>query len=523
MWHHILVNHMLHLRFISALAIVLFVCACHGQNIPRLSDAVKTEAGYVAGTSANGVRIYKGVPYAAPPINDLRWKAPQPVKPWRDTLACNAFPPSPIQNDPKPFRMWSQEFITPATPLSEDCLYLNIWTTARVQQEELPVLVWIHGGAFVSGSGACPIYDGEAMAKEGIVYVTINYRLGVFGFMAHPELTLESPHKSSGNYGLLDQLAALKWVKNNIAKFGGDPARVTIAGQSAGSMAVQALVASPLAKGLFQQAIAQSGAITNRPAPILHDAEETGTILAQKLKTPTLHALRLLPADSILALANTLPFGSFFPIADGHVLPADPKALFTARQHNDVTLMAGWVTGDADLVMGQPRLADDFRAFAASSYGSRSTEFLSLFSAQTDEAAKESQQKLAMIQFAGFPDRQWAIANKHKSYLYQFSYVPTDKPGFPNYGAFHSAEIPFALHTLKQWNRPWKPEDYAVEKYMSQYWVNFIKQGNPNGNALPEWKAYTSSEGYIMELGRQPVLMPALFKREFEFMSAVQK
>src|SRR5690606_25561022 len=195
--------------------------------------------------------------YAAPPTGQLRWKEPQSVLPWDDTLSCDVFPPSPIQTNPVPFRMWTQEFITPAEPLSEDCLYFNIWTTTKGKKK--PVFVWIHGGGFVSGSGACPIYDGEAYARAGIVYVSINYRLGVFGFMAHPELTDESPNSASGNYGLLDQLAALRWVRDNIEAFGGDPQQVTVAGQSAGSMSVQSLVASPLGRGLFQRAIAQSG------------------------------------------------------------------------------------------------------------------------------------------------------------------------------------------------------------------------------------------------------------------------
>jgi para-nitrobenzyl esterase len=418
--------------------------------------------------------------------------------------------------------MWTEEFIAPPEPLSEDCLYLNVWTAAKSVEEKLPVLVWIYGGGFVSGSSACAVYDGEALAKNGIVYVSVNYRVGVFGFMAHPELSKESKHHASGNYALMDQIAALQWVKNNIAAFGGDPDKVTIAGQSAGSFSVQALVASPLSKGLFRGAIAQSGASFGRFSSSLADAETKGEAIAQKSKKKGIAELRKLSADSLLLVANTFPFGTFSPITDGYVLPADMRSIFQKKKHNDIVLIAGWVTGDAALT-GQPKSAEQFQTWAATTYGERKNDFLKLFPATSEDEAKQSQSKLGILNFAAFPDHVWALSNTHNSFVYQFSYVPTDKPGFPNYGAFHTSEVPFALHTIALWNRPWKATDYAVEKYMSAYWINFVKTGNPNGDGLPEWKKYDAMNQTIMELGELPISKPGMMKAEFQFLESVNK
>ncbi|HYF67504.1 MAG TPA: carboxylesterase family protein [Ohtaekwangia sp.] len=503
---------------IAFFVICCFSCSNKEQVVSGDFPIVKTKTGLIRGVSSNGIQIFKGIPYAAPPVNDLRWKVPKPVSPWSDTLMCTAYAASPIQNPPEPFRMWTQEFIAPATPLSEDCLYLNIWTPGNIEKEKLPVLVWIHGGAFLSGAASCPVYDGEAMARKGIVFVSINYRLGIFGFMAHPDLTAESENKSSGNYGLLDQIQALRWVKENVSAFGGDPEKVTIAGQSAGSMSVQLLVASPLTKNLLHGAIAQSGASANGPSMTLREAEEIGQSIAEKASVSTIDALRNLSADSMLALGNTLPFGSFFPVIDGYVVPENMKETFEDRQHRDVPLLAGWVTGDADLSRQEIKSKDDFKSFVNMNYGEQIEAFLKVFPADTDELAENSQRRLAVLNFAAFANHVWATSNTSKSFLYQFSYVPTDKPGFPNYGAFHTSEVPFAYHTLKYWDRPWKESDLKVEEYMSTYWANFIKTGNPNSELLPEWKPYDKTSGNIMELGIEPVIQPGLFKQEFKLL-----
>jgi para-nitrobenzyl esterase len=249
------------------------------------------------------------------------------------------------------------------------------------------------------------------------------------------------------------------------------------------------------------------------------EAEQVGMALFTKTKHQTISQLRALHADTLLALGNKLPFGSFFPIRDGYVLPVDANS----KPSNDVALLAGWVLGDADLMLRQPKSADAFRAEINSSYPSHVQEFVKLFPSNNDAESKESQRKLALLQFAGMPDYTWATSNKEKSYLYQFSYVPTDKPGFPNYGAFHTSEVPFALHTLDKWDRPWKDEDRAVEKYMSAYWLNFIKNGDPNGAGLPNWTPFTKEQGNVMELGMKPVLKENIFKEEFQLLSKLDE
>lgn len=499
----------------------LFSCARRFEIVTPALMTVKTEGGYITGKYEDSVYAFKGIPYAAPPTGDLRWSAPKPAVPWRDTLACLNYGASPIQNTPQPFMMWTEEFITPPSPLSEDCLFLNIWSGARTPTDKLPVFVWIHGGAFTSGSGACAIYDGTAMASKGIVFVSINYRLGVFGFMAHPELTKESGNGVSGNYGLMDQIAALRWVRDNIASFGGDPARVTIGGQSAGSMSVHALVASPLSKGLVHGAIAESGA-ANRPAMPLKKAEDIGVSMAKLANVSGIRDLRAMPADTLLKLANTLPFGSFVPIVDGYLLPADIISIMANRQHLNVPLLAGWVTGDGALAGGKRMSAVEFRSYASKTFGVKSREFLTAFPADTDEQAADSQLRLGAMRFAGFPSHRWALATSSNSYLYEFSYVPTDKPGFPNYGAFHTAEVPFALHTLNHWDRPWQSTDRSVETYMSSYWLNFIRHGDPNGDGLPQWKPYDAKEGNTMSLGVVPEPRSGLYKHVFDLLTSVQ-
>jgi para-nitrobenzyl esterase len=510
-------------QFDAFLLLLLLMMGCAGhESVPASSfEVVQTSAGLISGSEEDGVHIFKGIPFAAPPVGELRWKEPQAIKSWDDTLICTAFGPSPVQNDPKPFMMWSQEFITPANSLSEDCLYLNVWTPAKSPEEKLPVLVWIYGGGFVSGSGACPVYDGTELAKQGIVYVTINYRVGVFGFMAHPELTAEAPHKSSGNYGLMDQVAALKWVNKNIAAFGGDPSRVTIAGQSAGAMGVQALVASPIAKGLFHGAIAQSGALTARAGKELNEAEKSGAALSTLIKTD-LAGLRALSSDSILSLANTFPYGTYFPVVDGYIIPSDPKTIFELGKHNDVPVMMGWVTGDAGLAMSSTQSAEDLTRFAKATYGKRSGEFLKLFPVNTADEFKSSREKLGNLLFAGYADVQWARVNKSKSYVYQFSYVPTDKPGFPNYGAFHTSEVPFALKTLNKWDRPWTAVDRSVENYMSAYWVSFVKTGSPFASGLVSWTPFNPVQGNIMTLGATPEMKIGLHRDELAFLESLE-
>jgi para-nitrobenzyl esterase len=487
-------------------------------DLPAQQPVVKTKNGNVSGYRSGEISIFKGIPFAEPPVGNLRWKAPQPKKNWKGTLECKEFSASPVQRKPVPFMMWTEEFITPPDKLSEDCLYLNVWTPFRSPKDKLPVFVWIYGGGFSSGSAACAIYDGEEMAKKGVVFVSLNYRVGVIGFLAHPELSSESESKTSGNYGLLDQIAALKWVKDNIEAFGGDPGEVTIAGQSAGAMSVWSLVASPLAKGLFRSAIPQSGGIlTSFLRGDYASAEKSGVDFMQKMKAANINELRNKSADELFAAG-----GNFMPVFEGYVLPMDVFDAFRNGKFNDVPVLAGWVTGDGSLMGEQKTTTEQYHKQAVERYGDKADEFMKLFPGTTDTEVAASMKKLTMMQFAAMPDYLYAGFSKSPEYIYEFSHVPVDKPGFPNYGAFHTSEVPFALHTLHLWNRPWRDIDFAVEKTMNNYWVNFVKSGNPNGPGLPEWKTYDKSSGGILEIGDQTKLSEGLYKSEFEFLESLQ-
>ncbi|GAB2483894.1 carboxylesterase/lipase family protein [Algoriphagus taiwanensis] len=480
-------------------------------------DSVKVEGGLISGKldEAGEIKIFKGIPFAAPPLAQLRWKAPQPVIPWEGVKACVKNPPAPMQNPPAPFFAWTEEFLIPKEPISEDCLYLNLWTPAKSTEEKLPVMVWIYGGGFSSGGNTVPLYDGEELAKKGIVVVALNYRVGILGFLAHPELTAESPEQTSGNYGLLDQIAGLKWVKNNIGAFGGDPDRVTIAGQSAGAFSVNALVVSPKARGLFHQAIAQSGGMFTRGPGLvsgLKGAEERGKILTDTLGM-SLDDFRNIPADSILKIP-----GRYGPVIDGIVLPSVRKA-FEEGNFADVPLLTGWNADDR--VSGNPDLTpEEFKTNAKKQYGGRAGEFLELFPAGNEVELQQSLNLQGVLTF-GFQNYTWARLQsekgQNKAYLYYFTRIP---PGEPNYGAFHSAEFSYALHTLRNWKRPFEEADYALEKTMSEYWVNFVKTGNPNGNSLPDWPVFDPENPMVIELGVEvkPRAMP--FWPQMKFMES---
>ena len=496
---------------------ILWLCvaiACSSSDLPAQLSVVQTKNGTVAGYSKDDISIFKGIPFAAPPVGDLRWKAPQPVKNWTGVLKCDRFSASPMQRKPVPFMMWTEEFITPPDNLSEDCLYLNVWTPAKSAKEKLPVFVWIYGGGFSSGSAACAVYDGEEFSKKGVVFVSFNYRVGVLGFLAHPGLSSETENKVSGNYGLLDQIAALKWINQNIEAFGGDLQKVTIAGQSAGSMSVCALVASPLAKGLFRGAIAESGGILNSSfMRKLPEAEKSGVAFMEKMKASDISELRRKSADELIAAGD-----NFGLVSDGYVIPDDVFAAFKNGQFNDVAMMAGWVTGDGSLMGNKTMTPEQYKQDAIKKWGEKAEEYLKLFPGNTGDEVASSLKEFTLMQFAALPAYLWAGFSKNKAFIYQFSHVPVKKPDFPDYGAFHTSEVPFALHTLHLWKRPWREVDFAVEKTMNEFWVNFVKAGDPNGKGLPEWTPYTRSSGDIMDIGDLSRLSPRLYQKEFEFL-----
>jgi para-nitrobenzyl esterase len=481
-------------------------------------DVVATDAGKVSGFTnpAGDVHIYKGIPFAAPPVGDLRWKEPQPVKPWDDVKKCTEFAASPMQGKPDPFGVYTREFLIPYEPISEDCLYLNVWTGARSPAEKRPVLVYIYGGGFVSGGAGVPIYDGEAMAKKGVIFVVINYRVGIFGFFAHPELTKESPHNASGNYGLMDQLAALKWVKQNIAAFGGDPDKVTIAGQSAGSMSVNCLVASPLGKGLFNGAIAESGAsfISPRGYGKLKEAEENGVKTATALGANSIAELRNKPAAELVGK------GQSRPVIDGYVLPDAIADIFNQHKQNDVPVLTGWNEDDA--FVGAPKTAEEYKKTIGTQYGADAGEFLKLYPAGSDQEAATSQIRINRDQTFGIQNYTWANEQstkaKSKIYVYRFTRRLPAAADFIKYGAFHTGEVAYAYDNLKFLNRPWEPVDQQLANTMSTYWANFIKTGNPNSKGLPLWPAYTTTGNKIMILGEKPTAKPLPDKAALDFM-----
>jgi para-nitrobenzyl esterase len=369
------------------------------------------------------------------------------------------------------------------------------------------VLVWIYGGGFSSGGSGVPIYDGEAMARKGVIFVSINYRVGPFGFFAHPELTKESGKGASGNYGLMDQIVALHWVKKNIAAFGGNPQNVTIAGQSAGSMSVNFLVASPLAKNLFGKAIAQSGANFSRGSATLVQAEADGVKVAQALNATSLAELRNIPAAELLQKAK----GMRGPIIDGYVLPNTVAEIFAAGKQNPVNLLTGW-NEDEGLLFGPIKSAQDFRTQAVEQYGADAQQFLQFYPATTDAEAEVSQLNLARDMIFGTQNYTWANVHskqgKGKVYVYRFTRKVPATSEYLKYGAFHTGEVPYAYDNLKFVHRPWEPLDYRLAQVMSSYWVNFASTGNPNGKGLPAWPAYTTQSKTIIAFGQEAEAKP---------------
>jgi len=496
---------------------VLAMVACGVMGFSQGFDKVKVSGGWISGQDAGDVHVFRGIPFAAPPVGALRWKAPQPAAPWDGVRACVQFGPSPMQGKPAPFLMWTEEYLIPEKTISEDCLYLNVWTAARAPGERRPVLVYIYGGGFGSGGGNVPIYDGEAIAKKGVVYLTINYRVGIFGFFSHPELSRESANHASGNYGLMDQIAALNWVKANIAAFGGDPDNVTVAGQSAGSMSVNCLVASPLAKGLFGKAIGESGANFSRENAPLAAAEGEGARIAEKLGASSLAALRAIPADELFRKGQ----GNWRPVIDGYVLPEAVADIFLEKKSNPVALLTGW-NEDEGFVFGPPKKAADYRQDIVKQFGGEADAVLKYYPADNDSVAGVSQIRLSRDMIFGRQNYAWAVLASMQGenvFVYRFVRKPPTAPGGTLWGAFHTAEVPYAYDNLKFVRRPFEPADYKLADAMSSYWVNFAKTGDPNGAGLTRWEPFSRESGKIMFFGKlaTPGVLPDKGALEYWF------
>ena len=523
----------------------LFTLALTAPLAAALSEPLRVEGGLMSGVAGANtqVRVFKGIPFAAPPVGDLRWRAPRPVVAWQGVRKTEKFGNSCMQAEYKPDAVaalvkkgqspHSPEYYAWREPLSEDCLYLNVWTGAQSAGEKRPVLVYIHGGGFMQGSGAVEIYDGEGLAQKGLVIVTINYRLGVFGFLAHPELTRESGRNASGNYGLLDQVAALAWVKKNIAAFGGDPNNVTIDGQSAGAHSINYLVATPLTRGLIHRAISQSGGMFAPPAsgvgdlssgrtPLLKDAEQQGLNFAQERKAASIAELRARPASELM-----VPGAPGRPVIDGYVLPTDVYAIFAAGKQNDIPMIVGWNSGDGTPFArnsGMPDKAAAFRIAAQTRFGPMADAFLKVFPVNSDADAVKAQTSIARDQMFAWGSRTWGRlqtkTGKSKIFLFYWDRVPPGRPESAAFGAFHSSEICYALNNLGTWKLPWEPVDRKLAGIMSTFWVNFAKTGDPNGKELPVWPAFDPKNEQSMHFAETTAAIPTPLKPELDFFDA---
>ena len=456
----------------SALLIVLALALAGDARAQALPQTrVTTDNGAVEGTEQSGLRSFKGIPYAAPPVGDLRWKEPQPAAAWTSVRPAKQFGARCMQGN-----IYS-DMVFRASGTSEDCLYLNVWAPVSASNEKLPVLVYFYGGGFVSGDGSEPRYDGESLARKGIVTLTVNYRLGVFGFFAHPELTKESAHHASGNYGLLDQNAALRWVQKNIAAFGGDPQRVTIAGESAGSISVSVQMASPLSKGLIAGAIGESGASiapTLPPAP-LAEAEQTGVKFATTVGADSLTALRALTAQQLLDAASK-PGAGRFPISlDGYLLPKSTADLLAAGEQAHVPLLVGWnseESGVRALLRNDPATPENYAKAVRTAYTDRADDVLKAYPGGSEAEIQESGTALASDRFIAFSTWKWFDLHRatggKPTFLYFYArprpaMVTPPANARPAQGAVHSAEIEYALGNLgTNTVFAWTPEDKKI-------------------------------------------------------------
>jgi para-nitrobenzyl esterase len=460
---------------------------------------VQTESGLVEGIQDSGVVVYRGIPYAKPPLGSLRWREPQATQSWSGVRKADRFSPVCMQSGSYPPD-------APTEPSSEDCLYLNVWTPVPEEGQTRPVMFWIYGGGLQNGSSSTPLYAGDKLAQKGVIVVTANYRLGVFGFLAHPDLTKESEHKSSGNYGLLDQIAALRWVQRNIAAFGGDPHRVTLFGQSSGSISISALVTSPLTRGLFQRVIGQSGGLFE-PLEMMSDfklegAEQAGRRFVAQTGAATLDALRRKPAAEVM----TTSFNAH-PIIDGYVLTQTPYDAYRNHQGTSLPLLVGSNADEGQsFIAGRTVTVENFKRTLTDDFPSVLVRLIGPEPGATNTTARASAATFNRDMRFRWDMWTWArlaAEDRSRVFLYEFSRAPPYPAGskYAGWGASHGMEMPYMFDHLDQQGLPWAPEDHALAFTMSTYWSNFAKFGNPNGPGLPPWPVFESSNRQLMLLG----------------------
>lgn len=478
---------------------------------------VKVDGGVIQGVVTEDLTIYKGIPFAAAPVGDLRWKAQQPVEPWEGVKPTTEFAPAPMQGG------------NPASGKSEDCLYLNVWTPAQSPEEKLPVLVWIYGGGFSFGSTSDPVHNGEHLARKGVVLVSIAYRVGQLGFLSHPELSAESPNGVSGNYGLLDMIAGLKWVQNNIAAFGGDPDKVTIFGESAGGIAVSMLCASPLTKGLFHGAISQSGGSFGPTRPTtypgenmktLAQAEQDGVEYVEKSGLSSIGELRKLDAEKLIPQGWTMPGG--WPVVDGYVIPDDQYKLYEAGNYNDIPVLIGY-NSDEGLSFPAGRTPAEYVENVKRRFGPFADQLLNAYPVG-DTTVTRSARNLMRDAAFGWPTWTWARlqanTGQSKVFLYYFDQHPQWPADSPqaDIGTPHGVDVPYVFMNLDPSNPQVTDRDLEISELMATYWTNFAKYGNPNADGVPQWPAFTNENPQVMYLKTNPNVGPVPDEESLEVM-----
>ncbi len=515
-------------KLTHTLAALLFAATsvhpAHGSNPLQ----IKTATGKVEGTLTpdGNVRAFKGIPYAAPPIGPLRWQPPQPAAPWKGIRAAHDFGPRCIQTNP------ASDMVFHDPGPSEDCLTLNIWTPASANPgKNLPVMLWIYGGGLSAGSTSESRQDGQFLAHRNVVIVSMNYRLGILGFFAHPALTAESPHHASGNYGLLDQAAALAWVHANIRNFGGDPGNITLFGESAGSQSVSAHMASPLSRNLIAKAIGESGAAfpgTTPSTPPLAEVEARNIAFAQAAYgTSDLPALRALTPEQLLQpITSGAHRERFNLIVDGYFLPSAPDAIFAAGQQAHVPLLAGW---NANEQRSPIKTVAAFTELAQKDFATQGPQLLAAYPAATDAEAAASAGDLASDRWIAFSTWRWIEAQVQSQpttsaapvYRYHFELrSPGDRYHSVASGAFHSDDIEYVFGTLdSRADIAIRPEDRALSEQMSSYWTNFARTGNPNDPGLPSWPPYKPTDFQVMHLNATSAATPDTHRDRYLFLN----